>query len=219
MCLVRRTRHSEMNSRAIPTRYKGCLFRSRNEARWAVFFETMGIRWTHEAEGFPIPNYSGYLPDFYVEPWRSWVEIKSGDPSPEERAKCRFLSDTTNQFVLLLAGEPYPARYHAFLCVPKDHPWPYDPEDFIGPGELAQSRNGHGLLSSRWLLLSASTTLMPAKRKTHRICHCLPRSYNRHSTPRGARDSSMEQQHNFHRAPNQTMQLTPSRSAFTFQND
>jgi hypothetical protein len=134
-----------MNSRAIPTRYKGCLFRSRNEARWAVFFETIGIRWTHEAEGFHIPNYSGYLPDFYVEPWRSWVEIKSGDPSPEERAKCRLLSDTTNQFVLLLAGEPYPARYHAFLCVPKDHPWPYAPEDFIGPGQLAQSRHGHGL--------------------------------------------------------------------------
>jgi hypothetical protein len=134
-----------MNSRAIPTRYKGCLFRSRNEARWAVFFETIGIRWTHEAEGFHIPNYSGYLPDFYVEPWRSWVEIKSGDPSPEERAKCRLLSDTTNQFVLLLAGEPYPARYHAFLCVPKDHPWPYAPEDFIGPGQLAQSRHGQGL--------------------------------------------------------------------------
>jgi len=175
-----------MNSRAIPTRYKGCLFRSRNEARWAVFFETMGIRWTHEAEGFRIPNYSGYLPDFYVEPWRSWVEIKSGDPLPEERTI------------------PGPMTQRISLV----------PESWLSLVMVTASG-----LSSRWLLLSASTTLMPAKRKTHRICHCLPKSYNRHSTPRGARDSSMELRHNFHRAPNQTMQLTPSRSAFTFQND
>jgi hypothetical protein len=28
-----------MNVKAIDTRYAGCLFRSRLEARWAVFFE------------------------------------------------------------------------------------------------------------------------------------------------------------------------------------
>lgn len=29
----------------IQTRYAGCLFRSRLEARWAVFFDHLGIRW------------------------------------------------------------------------------------------------------------------------------------------------------------------------------
>jgi hypothetical protein len=132
--------------RAISTRYKGCLFRSRNEARWAVFFKTLGIAWTYEPEGFHISNYTGYLPDFYIEPWQSWVEIKSKAPTCEERTKCRSLCDITEKFVILLAGEPYPARYQAFLCIPKNYPWPYDDmEDFFGPGELSQSRNGHGL--------------------------------------------------------------------------
>jgi hypothetical protein len=198
-----------MNSRAIPTRYKGCLFRSRNEARWAVFFETMGIRWTHEAEGFRIPNYSGYLPDFYVEEWHSWVEIKSGDPSPEERVKCRLLSDATNQFVLLLAGEPYPHVITRFCASQRTIPGPMPQRISLVPDSwLSRVIATACGLSSRWLLLSASTTLILAKRKTHRICHCLPRSYNRHSTLRGARDSSMERQHNFHHAPNQTMQRT-----------
>jgi hypothetical protein len=134
-----------MYSSAIPTRYKGCLFRSRNEARWAVFFETLRMRWTHEPEGFRLPNYR-YLPDFYIDEWRSWVEIKSGDPTSEERAKCRFLCDITDQFVILLAGEPYPERYQAYLCLPKDCLSPYEgPEAFSGPGELCQSRCGHGL--------------------------------------------------------------------------
>jgi hypothetical protein len=30
---------------AIPTRYKGYHFRSRLEARWAVFFDALGIKW------------------------------------------------------------------------------------------------------------------------------------------------------------------------------
>lgn len=36
---------------AIQTRYKGYHFRSRLEARWAVFFDTLGILWEYEKEG------------------------------------------------------------------------------------------------------------------------------------------------------------------------
>ena len=38
--------------KAIETFYKGYHFRSRLEARWAVFFETLGIPWKYEVEGF-----------------------------------------------------------------------------------------------------------------------------------------------------------------------
>jgi hypothetical protein len=38
--------------RPIETKYKGCRFRSRLEARWAVFFDALGIRWWYEPEGF-----------------------------------------------------------------------------------------------------------------------------------------------------------------------
>jgi hypothetical protein len=35
----------------IPTRYDGYLFRSRLEARWAVFFKTPGIFYVYEPGG------------------------------------------------------------------------------------------------------------------------------------------------------------------------
>lgn len=45
-----------------PTRYKGVLFRSRLEARWAAFFDLIGWRW--EYEPFDL---DGWTPDFLVE--------------------------------------------------------------------------------------------------------------------------------------------------------
>lgn len=35
----------------IETRYAGCRFRSRLEARWAVFFDALKIEWEYEPEG------------------------------------------------------------------------------------------------------------------------------------------------------------------------
>lgn len=52
-------------SKAIPTRYAGCHFRSRLEARWAVFFDELGVRWDYEAEGYSTPA-GPYLPDFLL---------------------------------------------------------------------------------------------------------------------------------------------------------
>lgn len=39
---------------AIPTTYKGVTFRSKLEARWAVFFDTLGIEWEYEPQGYKI---------------------------------------------------------------------------------------------------------------------------------------------------------------------
>jgi hypothetical protein len=65
---------------AIETRYDGCRFRSRLEARWAVFFNEAGLRdqWHYEVEGFRIDTAIGrvnYLPDFWLE-CGQWVEVK-----------------------------------------------------------------------------------------------------------------------------------------------
>jgi hypothetical protein len=38
----------------ISTSYKGYRFRSRLEARWAIFFEEMGAEWVYEKEGFDL---------------------------------------------------------------------------------------------------------------------------------------------------------------------
>lgn len=50
--------------KAIQTEYKGYLFRSRLEARWAVFFDECGVRWEYEPEGYDLGDGIHYLPDF-----------------------------------------------------------------------------------------------------------------------------------------------------------
>jgi len=72
------TINTERSIRAIETLYRGCRFRSRLEARWGVFFETLGVRWDYEPEGFALSTGDWYLPDFLVHlKGRSlWVEIK-----------------------------------------------------------------------------------------------------------------------------------------------
>lgn len=37
--------------KAVETVYKGYLFRSRLEARWTIFFDSLGIKWEYEPEG------------------------------------------------------------------------------------------------------------------------------------------------------------------------
>jgi hypothetical protein len=64
--------------RAIETRYAGCRFRSRLEARWAVFFDTLGVEWEYEPQGFKIGT-SYYLPDFLLTHCGTWVEVKGSE--------------------------------------------------------------------------------------------------------------------------------------------
>ena len=49
----------------IETMYNGYRFRSRLEARWAVFFDKMNVKYLYEIEGFILGG-TRYLPDFYL---------------------------------------------------------------------------------------------------------------------------------------------------------
>jgi hypothetical protein len=51
--------------KAIETEYAGCRFRSRLEARWAVFFDALGWKWRYEPQGYELPS-GRYLPDFML---------------------------------------------------------------------------------------------------------------------------------------------------------
>lgn len=70
-----------MNLKPIQTEYKGYLFRSRLEARWAVFFDALGIKWEYEKEGYDLEG-EWYLPDFWLPKEQKWVEIKDGALDP-----------------------------------------------------------------------------------------------------------------------------------------
>lgn len=63
--------------KAIETEYNGYRFRSRLEARWAVFFDQAGITYEYEPEGFELEDGTRYLPDFYLPELDTHVEVKS----------------------------------------------------------------------------------------------------------------------------------------------
>lgn len=56
-----------MSFKPIPTKYKGYIFRSRLEAKWAVFLDALGVKYEYEPEGFVLPSGKWYLPDFRVK--------------------------------------------------------------------------------------------------------------------------------------------------------
>lgn len=56
-----------MSIKPIETHYNGYKFRSRLEARWAVFFDSLGVEYEYEPEGYSLGNGEYYLPDFRVK--------------------------------------------------------------------------------------------------------------------------------------------------------
>jgi hypothetical protein len=73
---------------AIETRYKGYRFRSRLEARWAVYFDALGVDWAYEPEGFVLDDGTWYLPDFYIKDWNCYAEVKSIMFTEQQFNKC-----------------------------------------------------------------------------------------------------------------------------------
>ncbi len=66
-----------MKIKPIETIYKGYRFRSRLEARWAVFFDALGIEYDYEPEGYEFDDGTRYLPDFQLKDEDIFVEVKS----------------------------------------------------------------------------------------------------------------------------------------------
>lgn len=92
---------------AIETRYKGYRFRSRLEARWAVFFDALGIEWQYEPEGFILDDGTMYLPDFYLPLFDCYAEVKPRLFSENEYNKCNGLPKPC---ILLDASYPKSGR-------------------------------------------------------------------------------------------------------------
>lgn len=90
--------------RALPTEYGGIQFRSRQEARWAVFFDTLGLHYEYEMEGFDLGDGVWYLPDFWIPSIDSWIEIKGLDPNAAEVDKSERLAVATGKNVFVFSG-------------------------------------------------------------------------------------------------------------------
>lgn len=76
------------NIKAIPTNYNRINFRSRLEARWALFFDLLGIPYEYEPEKYHT-GVSRYIPDFRLPSFDilglpTLLEVKGKAPSPLE---------------------------------------------------------------------------------------------------------------------------------------
>lgn len=105
---------------AKPTLYNGTVYRSRLEARWAVFFDVLGIQYEYEKEPYTMKYGIRYLPDFVLQNvhWRGqsaahylgkpgepiYVEVKGynfyRDIPESERIKIEFFAEDHALIVL-----------------------------------------------------------------------------------------------------------------------
>jgi len=95
-----------MEIRPLETHYGGYRFRSRTEARWAVCFDTLGILWEYEREGFVASDGTCYLPDFWLPEQGIWIEVKGVAPTAPEKHKALMLSIGDKHDVLMVVGVP-----------------------------------------------------------------------------------------------------------------
>ena len=95
--------------KAIETTYNGYRFRSRLEARWAVFFDALGVRYEYEPEGFDLGDGLYYLPDFKVkcwgtrgeiwdEPFDLWIEVKGNMTNEDAKKIQKFAGEIMEPF-------------------------------------------------------------------------------------------------------------------------
>ncbi len=86
-----------------PTVYQGLLFRSRLEAKYAYFFDKLGLEWRYETEFFST-RHGYYLPDFYLPALNAWVEVKGTLPTQTEIDKLADVVKETGRPGLVLSG-------------------------------------------------------------------------------------------------------------------
>jgi len=94
--------------KAINTAYKGNYFRSRLEAKWAVYFDVIGVKWQYEPEGFE-ENGIKYLPDFYFPEYDIWGEVKPEGHNNQDLQK--WLMFGNYKTLIIFEGKP-----HAGIC-------------------------------------------------------------------------------------------------------
>lgn len=99
--------------KAIDTEYNGYKFRSRLEARWAVFFDALGVKYEYEPQGFEFEDGTRYLPDFWLPEHEIWVEVKGQYPTEEEKRLCELLSEGTDKYVCVVCDFPLPELNNA----------------------------------------------------------------------------------------------------------
>ena len=91
------------------TIFDGHRFRSRLEARWAVFFKTLGIIYEYQREAFELPS-GWFLPAFWLPVEKCWIHI-APTGSSKFSEPCHELSSRSGEQVLYVVGNPWQMGY------------------------------------------------------------------------------------------------------------
>lgn len=62
--------------------YKGRRFRRQLDAKWAVFFDALGLSWRYETEPIDLGG-EPYRPDFYLPKWDTYLEVQPDLPTAD----------------------------------------------------------------------------------------------------------------------------------------
>lgn len=91
--------------RALQTEYRGIKYRSRTEARWAVYLDELRVPYTYEPEGYDLGG-DWYLPDFWLPNPGCYLEVKGVEPTDDERRKAEKLVRAARCPVFIAVGPP-----------------------------------------------------------------------------------------------------------------
>jgi len=94
---------------AVETVFRGVKFRSRTEARWAVFFDALHLSYEYEPKRLSLSSGETYLPDFFLGDFNAYFEVKPSSEAvvTEECIRARTLArDQPGQRMWLAMGAP-----------------------------------------------------------------------------------------------------------------
>jgi hypothetical protein len=100
---------------AVPTIYRGLVYRSKLAAEWAVFLDALGIEHIYEAKSFLVGRSTRYAPDFWLPELKARLDVLPADPvirgalrwKAEEIAKQR-----SDERVWIASGAPRRGEWH-----------------------------------------------------------------------------------------------------------
>lgn len=151
---------SSIPVRGRPTLYRAVGFRSMLEARWAVYFDVLGVVWIHEPQTFRLQNGRNYLPDYHLPVLNAHLEVKPRDylddiaKDPDKQKsfeKAWGLASITREDVILMAGEPRRQNGKGFRWI--------------------STEQGCQVGDTSWYICSQCGLAMTTFRE-HPLCHC-----------------------------------------------
>lgn len=132
----------EKQIKSIPTKYKNYKFRSRTEARYAIYFDALGVKWDYELEGYELPSGKLYLPDFYFKDYDVFGEIKPSNFESDPKHSEFVLS--SGKSLLIFTGPPSDAQAD-FLWKEGSYPFACKTDGRAFPGEIT-GKKGLGII-------------------------------------------------------------------------